>query len=839
MPNVTIRDLPPVTIPIDVTDTFLEVSVLEAGEEVSRRVAADDLQTAIGLDASFVTIGLNAALPNERVITAGTDISLVDGGAGTTVTINFTGIALPTPTVLDSTLRSDGASLWIEETQVRISAAGVLTILDAGLTASRASSHDGTDFNDVYVSTTDWNITGLTAIRPTGAAIQIIMPLNNTPGAPAYSFDDGDTGFYQANSGDTRWSSNGSHRISFVNSGIVGQATGSFGCLNEAATNTNPSLVPDSGDPDTGLGQTTDVLSHIAGAIEGIRLTEVSNFILQMHNSNVGLTADVGSSQGDGPILSSYNVYSIVANAGDAATLPPTFPVGTLVTVKNDGANSMDVFPAVGDDAGDGVNTAVAVGVGESLTFEATVANSTWTQLVGFGATVQLGGTENEMLRWDIPNNRWEASDRCLLSATVPPSAGSGLLTLAQTGSASERQPQLWLPAVGAAVAQYAVEHDAADAGFYLRTRGNVNPARHTWGSYNVLVDTDLFEIDEDLNLNILAGAGFFIGEKVAAVADKATFGQVWVRSDTPNTLVFTDDAGTDFDIAGALAGVVSFEGRFGTVVATIGDYADIAETYTVLETFTAAPAIVISNAVASLGLRETGATADEGNWIVRADGDLFTIATATDAAANTPVADVISITRSGTVVDQFTLGCVLKILEQAAAESSAATFGQFWVRNDAPNTAMFTADDGQDYVLSGRAVFYPMLPIGTSVSDTNAPNSFRFFGGSNARQMELDLTGATQVRFTVQVSIASASVNTPVMIVQFHTVRSVTASDYSPIVAAGELSVSVAAIGDLDTGWQDIAAGAQIESSFVSIFGDGGDGVEDPNVRNAIFMYR
>ena len=98
--------------------------------------------------------------------------------------------------------------------------------------------------------------------------------------------------------------------------------------------------------------------------------------------ANVGLTADANSSQGDGVITAFYNVYSTVATTGDAATLQSTFASGTVVYVKNDGANSMDVFPASGDDAGAGDNNAIALAAGESITFIGTAADSTWTGLI-------------------------------------------------------------------------------------------------------------------------------------------------------------------------------------------------------------------------------------------------------------------------------------------------------------------------------------------------------------------------------------------------------------------------------------------------------------------------
>lgn len=52
---------------------------------------------------------------------------------------------------------------------------------------------------------------------------------------------------------------------------------------------------------------------------------------------------------------------------------------------------------------------------------------------------------------------------------------------------------------------------------------------------------------------------------------------------------------------------------------------------------------------VPQFGLRETGATADEGNWLLRADGDNLLIHTATDAAPTSAAATVMSVARSGT----------------------------------------------------------------------------------------------------------------------------------------------------------------------------------------------
>lgn len=98
-----------------------------------------------------------------------------------------------------------------------------------------------------------------------------------------------------------------------------------------------------------------------------------------------GLTADVGSGQGDGAITLGAGVttasyyYSTVGTTGDAATLPGA-SAGVLIRIFNDGANAMDVFPASGDDLGQGADTAVSIAAGAFKSFIGKDAN-TWSEI--------------------------------------------------------------------------------------------------------------------------------------------------------------------------------------------------------------------------------------------------------------------------------------------------------------------------------------------------------------------------------------------------------------------------------------------------------------------------
>ncbi len=214
----------------------------------------------------------------------------------------------------------------------------------------------------------------------------LVLPQVSEAATPTLAFGDGDTGFYEGADDNLKVSIEGSNRW-FFDSTQFGSALASGGRLRrETVSATNPTIIPRGDDGNAGIGSAgADQVSHIAGGVEGQRITEVSSAIMHSYQADSGLTAHTDSVQGAGVILSSYNVYSTVGTTGDAATLPAVFTAdpATVVHVKNDGANSMDVFPASGDNAGAGTDTAVAVAAGAFAVFMGTTANATWTKIMG------------------------------------------------------------------------------------------------------------------------------------------------------------------------------------------------------------------------------------------------------------------------------------------------------------------------------------------------------------------------------------------------------------------------------------------------------------------------
>ncbi len=209
------------------------------------------------------------------------------------------------------------------------------------------------------------------------------LPQDNDAATPSLSFGDGNTGIFESADNTLGISIEGNNRWVIDNLTITGNSTSS-GTLNRVGVDATTPGFTFNGDLNTGVGRgADDACSIIAGGVEAMRFTEATG-VLQAVQADVGLTAHTDSNQGSGPILSSYNVYDIVGTAGDAATLPGTFVVGTLIYVKNGAAaNSMDIFPTLGDDAGAGTDTVVALAAGDFKVFLGTTANATWEQILG------------------------------------------------------------------------------------------------------------------------------------------------------------------------------------------------------------------------------------------------------------------------------------------------------------------------------------------------------------------------------------------------------------------------------------------------------------------------
>ena len=208
------------------------------------------------------------------------------------------------------------------------------------------------------------------------------------------------------------------------------------------------------------------------------------------------------------------------------------------------------------------------------------------------------------------------------------------------------------------------------------------------------------YQISEVNSRHVFLDFPVFLEERAAAGGSVAAFGQLWVRDDTPNVLVFTDDAGTDFVLGsggGTPAGNdtnVQFNnsGAFGGTDDFRWD---------------------------NSGGKELEVNANDMFFSNLAGTPQFSLDQSGPAASprayfECPVAiELGSVARAS-----------LYIEEQAAAVDDFAGFGQIWVRSDTPNVLMFTDDAGTDFVLNAAASFNTPVDIAGDINTATPPTT-------------------------------------------------------------------------------------------------------------------
>jgi len=109
---------------------------------------------------------------------------------------------------------------------------------------------------------------------------------------------------------------------------------------------------------------------------DGIPVRTVSDIInngltggnFMIFSATSGITASTTQTQGQGPLTSDINEISVVANNDDVVTLSPAF-VRMKIEVINNGSNTLQIFPALGDNLGLGVNLSEELELNETVTF--------------------------------------------------------------------------------------------------------------------------------------------------------------------------------------------------------------------------------------------------------------------------------------------------------------------------------------------------------------------------------------------------------------------------------------------------------------------------------------
>jgi len=109
------------------------------------------------------------------------------------------------------------------------------------------------------------------------------------------------------------------------------------------------------------------------GLVERLRIQDVGGteiYGILSRSTTAGITASGTQSQGQQALTTDINEVSTVTIASDVVTLPAA-SAGREITVINNGANTLQIYPASGDDLGGGVDASTTLAAGVNVTFTA------------------------------------------------------------------------------------------------------------------------------------------------------------------------------------------------------------------------------------------------------------------------------------------------------------------------------------------------------------------------------------------------------------------------------------------------------------------------------------
>jgi len=440
-----------------------------------------------------------------------------------------------------------------------------------------------------------------------GTTFPLLAP-NGSAAAPSYSWStDSATGFYLQSAANMNVTVNGINRWEFTTSlGGTFQADIASGPLliNRASTAAFPNICPDRADTASGMGYNASGPALLANGVRAVSYKATGGFeTVQINDADVGLTASTTQTQGNGVLTNSYNEVATVANPNDTVTAPPVEEGHRLIIINN-GANVLQVFPAAVDNIGAGVDTSITIAVGELGVFFGRDATN-WDTLYNASPTptgIANGTTTNATLRWSgaawVENISVQTTVAGVLLTNSLDSLGASTINV---GGMDETDPGLNLED-GMSLR---FEDRAQTNDFFIQNQGigAVGPVLYLDGPA-----TGIFTIGDGIGFRIedagntdwvqmahngthftMGGVNtdglrieypIFIDEEASAQADLAGYGQFWVRNDTPNTAMFTNDAGVDKALVNDAA-----QARRTTVYTLTTAFVDITMDVTDIET--------------------------------------------------------------------------------------------------------------------------------------------------------------------------------------------------------------------------------------------------------------
>jgi len=404
-----------------------------------------------------------------------------------------------------------------------------------------------------------------------------IFPSVGDPVTPTIAFGDGDSGFYEIAANQVAIAISGAANTYFGNGWVISGVAGDRGGIrNSTVSSTVPSFAVNNNDNNTGIGWAgADQLSLIAGGVERIRIdgfynTYLGGAIINRATSSVGVmhignatTFPAANPVGGGAMYVDTGALKYRGTSGTAATIvnaDGTIPTASQWATITNGINYDGTVGIDSDDlqAWSASFAVLSLGDWGAIYSSKTSADVNISANAYFDSSYKYYGADDATLL-QLANGGFEffgaavgSADAAITWTTLFEVNSSGNACIG--GFTPNNSAELLIKRTSAADAHIRVESSGNNyCGIeFLNTSGQWILWNQPGGVFSIRNPSFNAQMSFDPSGEVSLPLGIFrIKESVAAITNTASYGQVWVRSDTANTLMFTDDAGVDFEVAG------------------------------------------------------------------------------------------------------------------------------------------------------------------------------------------------------------------------------------------------------------------------------------------------
>lgn len=259
-----------------------------------------------------------------------------------------------TTTVIDSTAAAEVGRLGLSTIVAGVDTVGLFVengqaFSTTGTAAAPSFVVDVLGQNGIYLDSANTIGIAIQGIRRFTFGGSQIRGSNGTAALPVYTFiGDPDTGMFLGGVNTLSFSTGATTKLQINSNTNIESALQ----LTFTAT-TTPTITANAiGRGASGMLYNSPTGSSHIQTINGVSAFTV-NGVGEAVKVTDTITASVTQTQGQQPLVSSYNIVTVVATANNAVTLPSAI-TGQIVRVKNEGANTLQVFPALGDSVNNG-----------------------------------------------------------------------------------------------------------------------------------------------------------------------------------------------------------------------------------------------------------------------------------------------------------------------------------------------------------------------------------------------------------------------------------------------------------------------------------------------------